>query len=753
MPRRRRATGASGERSACPLCACVERAASRARRRSRTLASRPGLSPRSAGPRRWPGRWGARARTNRWMQRLALDQAHRAQVEPERQRRARPHAELHVLPVLARGVVDDGPAYQVIFVLAERHAVARLPRGRLGHVRQAQVVGAGPGRSMFMSMRPSPVVSAPGVVGYDTGAGSPVRASTTDERLEEVVDLVGGDRERQLVVVDVRRPLEVGDAVAVDDDPSERRVRSSRSWWWRRRSRRARAWPRRTRATGRPRGRRWGIGSCAWEASAAGQTRCLLPPLWTRCRGNRSGSIARGHHEMVSFPAWTRFWTASTFRPWCGGLRSGNALRRHHGLRGPPGHRRRTGGTVGRLRARGLGRFDGHDPGRRRLPRRPPTRPSRLRRHRKPPREDAADASMADDATESGDASDAADAPADSPIDAPARSATTRARWATRSAVPCPRSAPTTTPVTPSDASPRVRASGRASRAARAAPCGPTGSRARRTSPAASRASKASAPSDPSGTPAGKTPIARPTRATPSPTCASARGAQITGRTATKRTSTAAVPSATAARAVSGVDRRGLPARTRLPRRLRPALQRKRPSTGRRVRRRRRVLRGRVRGRRPGMQPVAAGLHLRRRRLHRLVRRAGRGPLDVRRGERGLRGLGPRGLVRIGRGVLRRMRAGGVRRGCGPLCWSCPPGSDGRPCEQDTDCVSGACDAAGHECVASQCADHRQDGVETDVDCGGPVCAPCGVGQGCQSNRDCQPGHVCVNNGYRNACR
>jgi hypothetical protein len=90
--------------------------------------------------------------------------------------------------------------------------------------------------------------------------------------------------------------------------------------------------------------------------------------------------------------------------------------------------------------------------------------------------------------------------------------------------------------------------------------------------------------------------------------------------------------------------------------------------------------------------------------------------------------------------------------GPGPLCWSCPPGAGGRPCEQDTDCLSGACDSVGHACVSNQCADHRQDGQETDVDCGGPVCAPCGSGQGCQSNRDCQPGHLCLDNGYGNTC-
>ena len=44
------------------------------------------------------------------------------------------------------------------------------------------------------------------------------------ERLEEVVDLVGGDGELERVALDVARPLEVRDAVAVDDDAPERRV-------------------------------------------------------------------------------------------------------------------------------------------------------------------------------------------------------------------------------------------------------------------------------------------------------------------------------------------------------------------------------------------------------------------------------------------------------------------------------------------------------------------------------------------------
>jgi len=40
--------------------------------------------------------------------------------------------------------------------------------------------------------------------------------------------------------------------------------------------------------------------------------------------------------------------------------------------------------------------------------------------------------------------------------------------------------------------------------------------------------------------------------------------------------------------------------------------------------------------------------------------------------------------------------------------------------------------------VTQQCADHAQDGDETDVDCGGATCQPCGAGLGCSAGTDCQ---------------
>jgi hypothetical protein len=58
-------------------------------------------------------------------------------------------------------------------------------------------------------------------------------------------------------------------------------------------------------------------------------------------------------------------------------------------------------------------------------------------------------------------------------------------------------------------------------------------------------------------------------------------------------------------------------------------------------------------------------------------------------------------------------------------------------CLHDSDCTSDACDANAHLCDASQCVDHQKDGSETDVDCGGPFCSACGLAQGCLADRDC----------------
>jgi hypothetical protein len=77
----------------------------------------------------------------------------------------------------------------------------------------------------------------------------------------------------------------------------------------------------------------------------------------------------------------------------------------------------------------------------------------------------------------------------------------------------------------------------------------------------------------------------------------------------------------------------------------------------------------------------------------------------------------------------------------GGTCAAC---SLGLKCQVNTDCSSNACDAASFTCVNSQCSDHKQDGTETDIDCGGSnSCNRCNVGQMCQVSNDCNPGHVC----------
>jgi hypothetical protein len=72
----------------------------------------------------------------------------------------------------------------------------------------------------------------------------------------------------------------------------------------------------------------------------------------------------------------------------------------------------------------------------------------------------------------------------------------------------------------------------------------------------------------------------------------------------------------------------------------------------------------------------------------------------------------------------------------GPACNPCPSGD---MCQFDGDCTSDACDGIASRCVSDQCSDHRQDGVETDIDCGGQ-CPGCPVGDTCQTNFDCAAG-------------
>jgi hypothetical protein len=76
----------------------------------------------------------------------------------------------------------------------------------------------------------------------------------------------------------------------------------------------------------------------------------------------------------------------------------------------------------------------------------------------------------------------------------------------------------------------------------------------------------------------------------------------------------------------------------------------------------------------------------------------------------------------------------------GATCGAC---SVGNSCDTDSDCSSSACDAITSTCTGSQCLDHQQDGVETDVDCGGGTCIGCTVGHKCLRSFDCQSGHVC----------
>ena len=66
---------------------------------------------------------------------------------------------------------------------------------------------------------------------------------------------------------------------------------------------------------------------------------------------------------------------------------------------------------------------------------------------------------------------------------------------------------------------------------------------------------------------------------------------------------------------------------------------------------------------------------------------------------------------------------------------ACGPCGDGKACLDNTDCTSGICDAGLH-CQKAACKDKIKNGDETDIDCGGS-CSPCPYGRKCGANTDC----------------
>jgi hypothetical protein len=73
----------------------------------------------------------------------------------------------------------------------------------------------------------------------------------------------------------------------------------------------------------------------------------------------------------------------------------------------------------------------------------------------------------------------------------------------------------------------------------------------------------------------------------------------------------------------------------------------------------------------------------------------------------------------------------------GPVC---PPCGDNQPCLLPSDCVSEVC--TGNVCQPPSCIDQVVNGNETATDCGGPECPACPDLSPCEMKSDCQSG-VC----------
>jgi cysteine-rich repeat protein len=68
-------------------------------------------------------------------------------------------------------------------------------------------------------------------------------------------------------------------------------------------------------------------------------------------------------------------------------------------------------------------------------------------------------------------------------------------------------------------------------------------------------------------------------------------------------------------------------------------------------------------------------------------------------------------------------------------------------CVDDTTCSNEVCDVPSHTCVPLECRNAVLDGMETDVDCGGPDCAPCAEDGCCVVFSDCLSGFCDPNGG------
>jgi formylglycine-generating enzyme required for sulfatase activity len=77
---------------------------------------------------------------------------------------------------------------------------------------------------------------------------------------------------------------------------------------------------------------------------------------------------------------------------------------------------------------------------------------------------------------------------------------------------------------------------------------------------------------------------------------------------------------------------------------------------------------------------------------------------------------------------------------------SAPPCADGKKCKTGQDCASGAC--SGGVCKAPSPDDGIKNGDETDVDCGGSSAPKCDAGKACKSHEDCASGGC----NYANKC-